>query len=374
MAFIHDFDPFALQLNLNLGGFQFEGIRWYGLAYLSAFVFTYFTIVFLARRKATQLSEEQAADFVTYGALGVLIGGRVGYALFYAPELLWDFKSAMPFWGVLEVHRGGMSSHGGMIGTMISSYLWSRKYKHEYLHALDLHVLAGAVGFFFGRLANYVNGELYGRACDAAHWSATKFPQEIYRWIGKVSEGSGPEYQDSFERLKALGASAEALSPVNLSSGPTQFTQAEWSLWIERFSSLGSVIQNKVYEYADWLQVEIQSGNERAKALIEPVLTPRYPSQLYQAFFEGFLVFIVMAWFWKKPRKAGMMSGLFGMLYAVARVLGESYRLPDAQIGYELFGLTRGQWISFGLFAVGLAIYLIALKKSKREFGGWGVD
>ncbi len=87
------------------------GVRWYGLSYMLGFLAAYFIIHWLARRQRTQLKPEQVSDFIVYGALGTLIGGRLGYCIFYNPELFTVFKTGFPFWGVLAVNEGGMSSH-----------------------------------------------------------------------------------------------------------------------------------------------------------------------------------------------------------------------------------------------------------------------
>src|SRR5690606_2859466 len=103
---------------------------------------------------------------------GTLIGGRLGYCLFYKPELLISFSSGFPFWGVLEVHKGGMASHGGILGIMVACWLFARREKIPTLHAIDVAAFGGQWGVIYGRIANFINGELYGReASEGFKWA-----------------------------------------------------------------------------------------------------------------------------------------------------------------------------------------------------------
>ena len=118
-AYVHDLSPFALRLG---DGF---GIRWYGLAYLAGFVGGWLILRWMARTGRGLLRPEQVGDFMTWMVIGVLIGGRLGYVFFYSIDLLWTFSGSFPFWGVLEIHKGGMASHGGILGVMGACILWS---------------------------------------------------------------------------------------------------------------------------------------------------------------------------------------------------------------------------------------------------------
>ena len=175
-VYFHNLDPFAIQL---WGDF---GIRWYGLAYIAGFAVCYLCILYLIKKNKTKLSKEELSSLVNYSIFGVLIGGRLGYCLFYQPYLLTKFYSQFPFWGLLEIHKGGMASHGGMMGLCLASILFARKYNKSILHIFDLIVLGSGLGICFGRIANFINGELYGRIVQTATWVGVQFPKEIYEW------------------------------------------------------------------------------------------------------------------------------------------------------------------------------------------------
>jgi phosphatidylglycerol:prolipoprotein diacylglycerol transferase len=343
MAYLHNFDPFALQFPEFLAGFGLAGVRWYGLAYLAGFVGGYYAILLKVRKGQSQLSEVQVADFVTYAAIGVLVGGRLGYALFYSTELWLSFDSHFPYWGVLKVNEGGMASHGGILGVLMVSWLYSRRHKMSFLHLQDVTVFGGAIGFFFGRLANFVNGELYGRESAADFRWAVKFPQEMFLWL-----------QKDFGKLKAVGPAVDALQSVQTPTGPVEVNAKLWSTWLENYGP-DPAARERVTEVIEGLIYQVQGGNSAVSDALKPVLTPRHPSQLYQAVLEGLLVFLALCWIWRKPQKPGVLSGWFATLYCSARIVGEQFRMPDAHIGFQLWGLTRGQWLSIGMLLVALA-------------------
>lgn len=157
---VHDLNPFLWQISGNFG------LRWYGLSYMMGFICAFFIIGWLAKRQRAGLQPNMVGDFITYTAIGTLVGGRLGYCLFYAPDLFLKFKGDFPFWGVLAVNEGGMASHGGMIGIAIACILFSRKYAINMLYLFDLVTVGGPIGVFFGRIANFINGELVGRPSD----------------------------------------------------------------------------------------------------------------------------------------------------------------------------------------------------------------
>lgn len=346
MSYVHTLDPFALEI---YNGF---GIRWYGLAYLAGFVLGYLVIIYLAKKKITPMTTDQVSDFVTWMAIGTLAGGRLGYCIFYSPDLLFSFTSDFPFWGVLRVNEGGMASHGGILGVMLSSYLFCRKHKIPFLHTLDMVVFGGSIGIFFGRIANFINGELYGRAVqEGAFFWTVKFPQEMYTWGA-----------NSFDKLKSLSSAVENLKPP--------VSSETWLGWISNYA-VDHQSQYAIRDTIDRLVLATQTGNEAVIQALQVVLTPRYPSQLIQAVLEGLLVFLVLVFIWRKPQKVGVISGWFGVLYCVARIVGEQYRLPDAHIGYQWLGLTRGQWLSFALLAIAIAYLVAAYRRNSPLVGGW---
>jgi len=355
MAWVHNLSPFAIQFSETFG------IRWYGLAYLSGFVGGYLALLLMTRKGRTRFQEAQLADFVTYTAMGVLIGGRLGYALFYSPDLFTSWDSHFPFWGVLKVNEGGMASHGGILGVMGVCYIYARRNKMPFWHVLDLTVFGSAIGFFFGRLANFVNGELYGREAPEGFRWAVKFPSEMLAWLS-----------DDSPKLQSLGPAAEAMGSFQSSAGQIVTVSAEsWAKWVTDSARGDGLARQQVYGVVEALIAAVQSGQTRVIEALAPVLTARYPSQLYQALLEGLIVFLLMVWIWRKPQKTGVMAGWFGTLYCAARIIGEQFRLPDAHIGYQWLGLTRGQWLSVGLLLVAVSWLIYAYRRPAERLGGW---
>ncbi len=357
MSYVHNLDPFAIQFTETFG------IRWYGLAYLVGFLCGYYAIQLLSRRGGSQFKGPQIADFITYCAIGVLAGGRLGYCLFYAPELFLSFDNSFPFWGVLKVNEGGMASHGGVLGVMVVCFLYARAHKILVLHAMDVVTYGGTLGFFFGRIANFINGELFGREAPATLSWAVKFPTELLLWL-----------QRDFDKLQSLGPAAEALKEFKASGGEiTTVNASTWSQWLETFRVDGVSRQN-VQEAIEAMLQAVQYGNAEVTAALGQVLTPRHPSQLYQAVLEGLLVFLVLCWLWRKPQKPGVIAGWFGALYCAARILGEQFRMPDPHLGFQLFGLTRGQWLSVGLLAVAIVWLILCYRRPVAKIGGWNPE
>jgi len=159
-------------------------IRWYALAYLAGLLLGWRFIVHLVRKAgdAAAMSENQVDDFLVWATLGVVFGGRLGYVLFYRP----DFYLSHPL-EILFVWQGGMSFHGGLIGVGVAMYLFSRKYSLKLLGVTDLVSAAAPIGLFFGRIANFINGELWGRTTDVS-WAmafptggpAPRHPSQLY--------------------------------------------------------------------------------------------------------------------------------------------------------------------------------------------------
>ena len=139
-------------------------IRWYALAYLAGIMGGYTYIGRLnARLSPPLLTKKHLDDMIVWAVLGIILGGRLGYVLFYKPDYYLSHLSEIPM-----IWQGGMAFHGGMLGVMVSFYLFARRYNLSYLRLMDLIACAAPIGLFFGRLANFINGELYGRASDCA--------------------------------------------------------------------------------------------------------------------------------------------------------------------------------------------------------------
>lgn len=323
--YVHNLNPFAIHFT---GGW---GIRWYALSYIAGFIAAYLILRWLARRGKILLKNgEQVQDFIFAMVIGTMVGGRLGYALLYRPELFVQFTSKPPFWGLLAINEGGMASHGGIVGLAIACLWYARRHRIPPLHLFDLIALTGPVGIFFGRIANFVNGELYGRPAGPNVPWAVKFPQEMEYWD-----------PDQVDRLR------QALSPLGLHGESDE-------------GLVGRTI------------ALIQKGHAQVTQAVAPLLTARHPSQLYEALLEG-LALLVMLWLiWRVPRKPGVVGGWFLVLYACVRILGEQFRTPDAHIGFQALGLTRGQWLSIAMLGAGIVCLVYWSTRPGAKMGGWG--
>tara|TARA_B100000780_G_scaffold268991_1_gene227413 strand:+ start:1 stop:774 length:774 start_codon:yes stop_codon:yes gene_type:complete len=256
--FTNNFDPVAFQI------FSLE-IRWYSLAYIVGILlgWAYCKKKLIRTDKLLNLFD----DFITFLIVGIILGGRFGYALFY--NLGYYLENPIE---ILMVWNGGMSFHGGLIGVVLATLFYSKKNKINQFIFLDLVALSAPIGIFFGRVANFINSELYGRATDVP-WSV-------------------------------------------------QFV------------------------------------------LIDNI--KRHPSQLYEAFLEGVVLFFILRHFFKKNylEKPGQISGLFLIFYSLFRFFVEYFRSPDPQIGYLVLNLTMGQLISVAFLILGALIFFIKKNES----------
>ena len=289
--YVHDLSPFLVKI----GGF---GLRWYGLAYLAGFVIGTLLYRRLAQRGYSDLRPDQVSDFITMAALfGVLLGGRLGYMLFYDP--VGFFHDPLLFFRVWE---GGMASHGGILGLAIYTLWYARKHGLCWRNLSDNIVVVAPVGIFLGRCANFINGELYGRAANVS-W-AMQFPKEILLW--------------SSGRQEELLVRAAAIDP-----------------------SLGSPD----------LLISGVASSPALRGLLAARLTPRYPSQIVEAFLEGAFLFALL-WILRTRIRLpdGVLTGVFLITYALVRIAGECFREPDAPL---TAGMTRGQFLSLFMIVSG---------------------
>jgi phosphatidylglycerol---prolipoprotein diacylglyceryl transferase len=296
--YIHDLSPFLVKI----GGF---GLRWYGLAYLGGFVIGTLLYRRLAQRGFSDLKPGQVADFITMGALfGVLLGGRLGYMLFYDP--VGFLHDPLLFFRVWE---GGMASHGGILGLALYTLWYARKHSLSWGNLSDNLVVVAPVGLFLGRCANFINGELYGRAAEV-FW-AMQFPKEILFWLPGRRE-------ELLERASAIDPSFT--SPEALISGV--------------------------------------AGSPALRVLLASRLTPRYPSQIVEALLEGGLLFLLLWTLRTRVRLPdGVLTGVFLIGYAVVRILGECVREPDsAMVG----PFTKGQFLSLFMILGGILLIVWA--------------
>jgi phosphatidylglycerol:prolipoprotein diacylglycerol transferase len=295
--YVHDLDPLIFRLWDNVGP------RWYGLAYVLAFVCSYFVYRVLAKRGYADLAVAKVGDFITGAALfGVIVGGRIGYVVFYKPEMLREPLS------ILRVWEGGMSSHGGMVGLLAFTFYYAWRHKISWTNLGDNLVVTAPIGLFFGRCANFINGELYGRATNG--WWAMQFPKELT------------------ENISEAGSAIVACTKVDPS--------------LNSSDAIVAAVRHQ----------------PQVKEVLRSILTPRHPSQIYEAFFEGIVLFAIL-WFVRTRMRQpnGVLTGLFFICYAIFRIVVENFREPDAGL---IGGFTRGQFFSFFLAAIGLAFVIVA--------------
>jgi phosphatidylglycerol---prolipoprotein diacylglyceryl transferase len=296
---VHNLDPFAIQFGDGLG------IRWYGLAYLAAFTAAYFIYLHLARRGYSVIRPDQVADFITGCAVfGVLLGGRLGYLLFYDFHGL--LQNPLVFFRVWE---GGMSAHGGILGVVLYTLWYSWKHQVNWPGLGDCLVVGAPLGLLFGRLANFMNGELYGRISQVP-W-AIKFPSEL-RDLPIEAQ------RNVLEQAQYLAGSPAGIEDAIAASRHS----AEWS------------------------------------EMLSPFLNPRHPSQVYEGLLEGLLLFMIL-WLVRTRLNTpnGVLTGVFFVGYASLRTVGEAFRHPDA--GYVGI-FTKGQFLSIFLLLIGIAFLLAA--------------
>ncbi len=261
--------PSISPVMLSLGPLE---IRWYSLAYIIGFLFSWIYIKKLSLNKSlydrkSNFDLKLVDDLVFYSVIGLIIGARFGYIIFYNLE----FYLQNPL-NVFYVWEGGLSFHGGLIGIIIAALYTSRIYKTKFLELTDLICVSAPVGIFLGRISNFINGELYGRP------SSTLF---------------------------------------------------------------GIIFPTADNQY-------------------------RHPSQLYEAFLEGLILFIVLnisIFFFKTLSRPGYISGLFLLFYGLFRFLVEFSREPDIQVGFIYTFLTMGMILSVPMIIAGIIIMIISSKK-----------
>ncbi|WAC18453.1 prolipoprotein diacylglyceryl transferase [Luteolibacter sp. SL250] len=330
-VYVHDLDPVALPLFGNLA------LRWYGLAYLMGFVMGFLLLRHLARKGLWVLKPEKTGDFIAAAALfGVFLGGRLGYILFYhIPKLGWGSLAADPLL-VFKVWEGGMASHGGILGLVIFTWFYARKHKVSWTGLGDGLCVVAPLGLFFGRAANFINGELYGRISSGLSW-AVKFPTALM-------DAKAPE-SGSFEVAAAAAVNADpALAPAYHAMN----------------ESASGAAQHAFFEQL----LAATRKSDQVKEAIASYLEPRHPSQVYEGALEGLLLFailwIVRVRFPKAPH--GLLTGLFFGLYAIFRIFAERFREPDAAWVIEGV-LTQGQFLSLFMFAFSAAFLILAWKR-----------
>ncbi len=306
--YVHDLSPFLLRLGGNFG------LRWYGLAYVAAFFFGIFIVRHLSRLGLCDIPVAKVSDFIIGGALfGVLLGGRLGYMFFY--DLQSFLQNPLIFFRVME---GGMSAHGGILGLTLYTLWYSYRHKISWRNIGDNLVVAAPIGLCLGRLANFINGELYGRVAGVP-W-AVQFPKELY--------------QAPTETVEQVLREASAINP-------------QWT-------TIEDVIENV-------------RSSPALREVLAGALSPRHPSQLYEAALEGALLFAIL-WILRTRFRLpnGVLTGAFFFGYAILRMIAELFREPDAPLTGPF---TRGQFLSFFLVAIGLGFFISAWMRPAFPLG-----
>ncbi|MGK0299719.1 MAG: prolipoprotein diacylglyceryltransferase [Planctomycetota bacterium] len=351
-------------------------IRWYGMMYVVGFICAQWIFVRLARSGFFPVSPEAAPDLIFYLVFGVMLGGRAGYALFYDTSLL----NPLNF---LQVWKGGLAFHGGLAGVCVSMWLFCRHHKIGWGRVADATALAGTPGIFAVRMANFINGELYGRVTDATTWGAMQFPTDpaatrLFHLHGGMSMRDRElciqvaygklEFADVKDRLsvaddRGTAINWDAIEPY-----------LDWS----RISGLtGADLDNPINRgtveaFNHWLRL---SGKDPLRP--DEYLVPfRHPSQLYEGFGEGLFLGLVLLVVYlltrKKPLRTGRYAAIFLLGYAIIRGTLEMVRNPDAQFfedgndGTVLLGMTMGQTLSVAM-VVGALMILFWPRKPESE-------
>lgn len=328
-AWVHDLSPFVLRIS---GDF---GIRWYGLAYVAGFAIAWLLMRWLARRGFVPIAPERAADAILVLGLGAVIGGRLGYILVYQPSLLWTFSPSLPWWDALAITNGGMSSHGGVAGSIIACFIVARTMmtgEHRVLRLTDVIAMCAPIGLGLGRIANFINGELLGRIVarpgEPAPWWAIRYPQEVTERPAEVAE-----------------IHSEAIGRLAFQEGVSSYSA---------------------------LLDKLQHGGSDLAARLAPHLNARHPTQVYQALAEGLVVFVVVWFAARAPRRPGIVGSWFLISYGIGRIITEFWRLPDSHLTVaRIAGLSRGQWLSAAMVLAGIVAIVIISRSRMPKVGGW---
>ena len=246
--YIHELDPIAFSL------FNFK-IYWYSLSYLFGFIFSYYYVKFVLNKDFVNINFKIFEDFLGWAVFGVIFGGRMGYVIFYNL----DYYSENPI-EILKIWKGGMSFHGGLIGVILSIFLFSKSKKINFFDLLNLVSSCAPIGLFLGRLANFVNRELIGRPTNS-NWGVLFFEDDVLR----------------------------------------------------------------------------------------------HPSQIYEAIFEGLIIFIVIFYIIKRKYYTYInIYSVFLILYGIFRFTIEFYREPDSHLGFIFVNISMGQLLCLPMIFIGL--------------------
>jgi phosphatidylglycerol:prolipoprotein diacylglycerol transferase len=351
-SYLHQLDPFVIRFTESFG------LRWYGLAYVAGFVVAWLMIRWMAKTRRSLLTPVEVGDLLVYVVLGVLLGGRLGHAIFYGGgQPFITFTDSFPYWEILAIHRGGMSAHGGMIGVIIACTIFKWRRNISALHLVDLAALAACPGLFFGRIANFINAELWGKALppqaqrDPPWWSI-KYPQEVTEvWLPLSTQ----------DHYTGMGSAPEAAIEATRKLQDLQHV-------------LGDRIEQDLQFFPRIVNIALDSSHAlhtEVVATLRPMLTAYHPSQIIQAISDGPILMGLLLLIWLRPRKPGVVGSWFLILYGVLRTLTEVFRQPDEGVAL-LMGLSRGQLLSVLMTAAGFVCLWIAVKRQGEPILGLG--
>lgn len=267
-----NFDPVAFYI------FDFP-VHWYGIMYILALLVALWFAEYIVKKDNLPISKKELEAYFIYVEIGVILGARLGYIIFYDTHTLYylthPWQIFNPFVNGVFVGIRGMSYHGALIGFLIATYIYSKRYKKDFWFLMDIVAISVPLGYIFGRIGNFLNQELIGRDTDVF-----------------------------------------------------------WGIYVNGIL--------------------------------------RHPSQLYEAFLEGFLIFIVLYWYRKYKKFNGELILIYGLMYGVVRFLVEFLRAPDIQLGYICCNwMTMGQLLSICMVVVSIILYFYLRKKSEIR-GNYG--
>ena len=262
---VHNFDPILVDLGILK-------IHWYSLAYIFGILIGWWYGRFLIKNKLKIINHENYLknfdDLISYIIIGVIVGGRLGYVIFYNASYFIEYPNE-----ILKLWEGGMSFHGGLIGVILSTYIFSKIKKLNYKIYFDIICCTAPIGIFLGRIANFINSELYGTP-----------------------------------------------------------TEKPWGI---------------IFPNVDDLH--------------------RHPSQLYEAFLEGVILFIIVNFFFfKKKLNYGVVSFVFLVLYGIFRITSEQFREPDRHIGYIFDIISLGSLLSISMIVFGI-IFVFKINSDEKN-------
>ncbi len=266
---VHNFDPVLVDLG-------FLQIRWYSIAYIGGIILGWvyankiITRINYKNNKSLTVTKKKFEDLIIYLVIGIILGGRLGYILFYNLDYY-----TQNFLEIFKLWNGGMSFHGGLVGVIIATFIFAKNHKTYFFELTDIICCVAPIGIFLGRIANFINGELYGKTSTLP--------------------------------------------------------------WAVIFPNAGSIA--------------------------------RHPSQIYEAFLEGLILFILINFLAIKKEmleKHGYISGLFLILYSILRIVSENFREPDKQLGYLFNYISMGIILSIITFFSG-CIIIFLIKRNEQN-------